>query len=397
MYKSLEFKSSSLHLGYACIWDTERQRTWSGTPFQLLKALEQQENTVPYSLDCALSPNQTFFYKIFGLRYRLGQRFSLYRFMPPYLSAVAKRCSHLVNSTSTKLNAVIQIGDLAILQDIPTYSYQDLTVHYILNYLHKTGKPLPMFTMYKERELMRRWEYQQRYYENCTGIFTMSDWLKNYLVTNSIVPAHKIHTVHAGTNVPQQTSNATAIEPATKTATKMILFVGRDFERKGGDIVVEAFLRVRKEYSTPVRLVIAGPKTWQSCYPASRTIPEGIDFLGDADYTTLRSYFAKADVFCMPSRFEAFGIVFAEALALGVPCIGRHAYAMPEVITHGDNGYLLDANAEGVEAAQKLAELIMTTFENDTMRTRVHSRRAETAQYFSWNRVAEQMVSFIRQ
>lgn len=169
--------------------------------------------------------------------------------------------------------------------------------------------------------------------------------------------------------------------------------MGREFERKGGDIVVEAFKQVQKEYSSAVRLVVAGPQTWASCSPKGSTIPDGIEFLGDADYPTLRRYFASADVFCMPSRFEAFGIVFAEALSFGVPCIGRNAFAMPEIISHGDNGYLLDTEAEGQIAAIKLAELLMTVLDNDAMRENVHLHRAETARYFSWDRVAAQMVS----
>jgi glycosyltransferase involved in cell wall biosynthesis len=98
----------------------------------------------------------------------------------------------------------------------------------------------------------------------------------------------------------------------------------------------------------------------------------------------------------MPSRFEAFGIVFAEALANGVPCIGRNAYAMPEIIRHGDNGYLLDEHAEGTEAIKTLAVFILTILEDENMQKKVRLQSKETVAYFSWNRVSSQMVNTLR-
>ena len=48
------------------------------------------------------------------------------------------------------------------------------------------------------------------------------------------------------------------------------------------------------------------------------------------------------DVFCMPSYFEAYGLVFVEALTFGLPCIGRNCYEMPYFIEDGKTGLLLN-------------------------------------------------------
>ena len=153
----------TFHLGFACIWEPERHRTWSGTPLQLWQALEKREEIKLYDIDCQLPSYQTLIYKMLGIRIQKGQRASGYRFMPSYLNAISRRCKKQ-STTASKLNAVLQIGDIATFSDISVYTYQDLTVHYILHTLQATGKPLPMFTIYNEREIMRRWEYQQRYY-----------------------------------------------------------------------------------------------------------------------------------------------------------------------------------------------------------------------------------------
>ncbi|MCU0427460.1 MAG: glycosyltransferase family 4 protein [Candidatus Kapabacteria bacterium] len=395
---------SPFHLGFACVWDAEPAKTWSGTPSHLLQALESQRQTSVHNVNCALAPSHKRLFQALGMGFQGGKRVSRYRFLPSYIRAVEKQCEREVrrvqqqqqarrNVQSSSIDAMLQIGDIAALQDIPTFTYQDVAVHYLLQSLRQKGKPVPMFAQYREKELVRRWERQARYYAECAGIFTMSDWLKNYLVTNNLAPADKIHTVHAGTNVPPM-ADKTLFNKASSEK-KTILFVGRDFERKGGDVVVQAFIRLQRQFPQSVRLVIAGPQRWENCATGLAAVPEGIEFLGDADYSTLRGYFSTADVFCMPSRFEAFGIVFVEALSNGVPCIGRNCYAMPEIITHGQNGYLLDENAEGSEAASQLASLLAAVLENRTMKTFVEEHRLQTAAYYSWNRVAAQMREVI--
>ncbi len=65
----------------------------------------------------------------------------------------------------------------------------------------------------------------------------------------------------------------------------------------------------------------------------------------------------------MPSRFEAFGIAFIEALAHGVPVIGRSAFAMPEIIRPGKNGALVHTDDPA-----ELASAIMAVLDDPAVR-----------------------------
>jgi glycosyltransferase involved in cell wall biosynthesis len=94
----------------------------------------------------------------------------------------------------------------------------------------------------------------------------------------------------------------------------------------------------------------------------------------------------------MPSRSEPFGIVFAEALSAGLPCVARNAYAMPEIVTPGISGALISR-----DDAHELAAAIAMVLADDELYKNCYERAPATAAYFSWTRAARDMVRIITQ
>jgi glycosyltransferase involved in cell wall biosynthesis len=64
-----------------------------------------------------------------------------------------------------------------------------------------------------------------------------------------------------------------------------------------------------------------------------------------------------ADFLILPTRNEAFGIVFCEAAAFGLPVITTHTGGVPEVVRDGENGYVLPVEARGESYAQMIADI----------------------------------------
>src|SRR5581483_8875037 len=60
-----------------------------------------------------------------------------------------------------------------------------------------------------------------------------------------------------------------------------------------------------------------------------------VTFLGDVSRAALASEYTRADIFCLPSVQEGFGIVLLEAMAAGTPIVAARAAAIPEVVPHG--------------------------------------------------------------
>lgn len=363
-----------MRLGYACMWGRDRQRTWSGTPWALLQALRHQTDVVDLGVDLPDVVRASL--KGTHLRRAGGSWVSAWR-----QSAALDRLMSRRLATSVRREApdtVLQVHDLARVE-VPYLIYQDLSYDAFLEVVDV--HPDLQMPWLSPRRLQGRRARQMELYEGAGRVVAMSQWLADHLVGVTGLDPERVAVVRAGTNAPVSPS-----APRTLPG-RRLLFVGRAFARKGGDLVVAAFERLRSQHDPTLSLTIAGPAHW----PLRGPLPAGVTFLGDVDHATVLRLYLEHDVFVMPSRFEAFGIVFGEALVAGVPCVARDAYAMPELVRDGLDGRLI--RGENVDG---LAEAILAVLDDEPLRARVAAGRHDAARRFSWDRAATEMVAVSR-
>lgn len=92
----------------------------------------------------------------------------------------------------------------------------------------------------------------------------------------------------------------------------------------------------------------------------------------------------------MPSKFEAFGIVFIEALANGLPCIGRNSYEIPNFIENGKTGLLLE-NEDSDEVSDKILKILQSEYYFNN----VIARHDYYVKEYSWDAVALRINNII--
>jgi glycosyltransferase involved in cell wall biosynthesis len=226
---------------------------------------------------------------------------------------------------------------------------------------------------------------EQQVYSGARAVFVMSEYLRRSMIGDFSLAPERVHTVWAGANLDLE-----GLEPAAgraQTRPPTILFVGKQWERKGGPLLLEAFDRVRRAVPD-ARLRIVG------CTPAIPSIHTGIDVVGPlpkqapGGQQRLSALYQSADIFCMPSRFEPFGVVFVEAMLHGLPCVGSRRCAIPEIIADGDTGWVV-----GDDDASSLADVLVSALKRRSVLHEMGRRgRARALELFTWQRVAERVV-----
>jgi glycosyltransferase involved in cell wall biosynthesis len=118
------------------------------------------------------------------------------------------------------------------------------------------------------------------------------------------------------------------------------LFPGAMIERKGFDLLLAAFSRVRQAEPT-ARLVIAGPRRDQTGRLGSP--PPGVTLTGPLAQPAFAAELRQADCLVLPSRNDSFGMAVAEALASGVPVLVSDMVGAMDLVEPGKNGWVVAA------------------------------------------------------
>jgi len=220
-----------------------------------------------------------------------------------------------------------------------------------------------------------RWYAAERaVYQNAAFVFPSSEFVKTSLVKDYGIEPDRVVPVGSAPNL-----KATELIERDYQA-RSIVFVGYEFERKGGLVLLDAFRRVLKVFPD-AQLWIVGPRRLDC------VLPQGTQLLGPLKAAELSSVYRRASIFVMPSLFEPFGIAPLEAMDHRLPCIGSDRCAIPEIITHGETGFVSPAGDP-----ERLAYYILYLFSRpDLMQQMGAAGHAKVQRQFTWPAVARKI------
>lgn len=223
-------------------------------------------------------------------------------------------------------------------------------------------------------------ELERTIYLNASTVFTMSSNISRCLSSLYDMPTSRISCVYAGPNLPV---TQTAI-PSSRNHTKNVLFVGIDWDRKGGEVLRAAFLRVLRVHPD-AHLTIIGCKPH---FPSPN-----VTILGLLPSHQLSTYYLHANIFCMPTLHEPFGISFLEAMSFSLPVVSTNIGALPDIVEHSKTGFLAPPG-DSSALAEYLIKLL--SFPSTAKSFGIAGRRRMEERY-SWPSVAKSISHTIEQ
>ncbi|MCC6891135.1 MAG: glycosyltransferase family 4 protein [Hyphomicrobiales bacterium] len=239
--------------------------------------------------------------------------------------SVAERATAHLQLAAVPPGRVIVIDGLAF--GVMTQTAQGLSrTHRLVALVHH---PLALETGLQEREAAKFRASERLALSFAQHVVTTSATTARLLAQTYAVDEAKLSVV-----LPGSERVATVMRPSRPVVN--LLAVGSVVPRKGFDLLVSALGRIP---DLPWRLVIAGdrkrdPATAEALEAqiVAQRLDDRIELLGAVSPERLAELYAAADVFVLASRYEGYGMAFAEAMAHGLPIIGTTAGAIPEAV-----------------------------------------------------------------
>ncbi len=288
----------------------------------------------------------------------------------PELGALRSRAARRRLNGAGGIDAVLQVGTgLSVPHELPTVTHDDMTVVQAVRHGYAEWGAL------SRRAVDARIDLQRAAYEQAVACCVEGGWAARSLVEDYGIPPEKVHVVGVGRN---REIPVTGERDWTKPR---YLFVGRDWERKNGPAVVRAFERLRADIPE-ARLDLAGG---HPPVDSPGVTGHGLLSLDDpVERGRLDELFSRATCFVMPSLFEPFGLVFAEASAAGIPSIGT---------TVGGCADLLEGCGRVIDPSDEEALLAaMLELAEPDVAERCGAFARERAKEFTWAEVAGRVI-----
>lgn len=374
-----------MRIAFTTTFDARDVHNWSGTPYHMSHALANSGMSIDYigSLSRKLPP----FFKA-------KQIFKKYicdtRESPRFNTTAAKHYSEQVAAQLLRLNvdAVISplINPIAYLDcKQPIILWTDALYAALLGFY-------PPFAWHSAETIAQGNQITTECLSRCAYAVFSSDWAANSAIELYGMSRDKVKVVPFGANLdsaPAASDVHAAISQRTREKIKL-LFLAKSWERKGGDVVL-AVAKALHDAGHPVELHIVGYTPPVSVPPyvichgfISKHTPEGKE--------KIRRLLAESHFLFVPSRAEAYGIVFCEANAFGVPCLTTHIGGISTIVKDNVNGMTFGLDA----SVQSYCDYIVNVMaDGQRYHELANSAYNEFVTRLNWAAAAEKVKSFI--
>jgi glycosyltransferase involved in cell wall biosynthesis len=337
----------SLKVGFLTSTDPRDRRSWSGIHYEMYQALSREFKEVVPLGPVAIS---RFIYRCLRLIDIFHRCITGNTFNKSHSILLSKYYAyHFKNKLKSQdidvIYAPTASTEIAFLDtDLPICYSSDTSFDQIKDY-YKSFSGFSSLSVKESRLVERRAINKSKY-----QIYS-SAWAADYIIDQ--LKSDNVSVIKYGANI-EEVPSISEIEKNFKKPFNL-LFIGVDWQRKGGDIAFEAFkILVDKGYDTTFTVCGCQPPV---THPKMTVIP----FLNKnetQDRNTFNKLLIDCHLFFMPTRADCTPIVFCETAAYGIPVITTATGGVTSLVEDGVNGYTLPFTAMPAEYAEKIGFLL---------------------------------------
>ena len=365
-------------IAFLCSGPPTDRKIWSGTIFKMYESFLTHNIDVEWiQVNRFTNWESKFFLSIENLHKKIFNRgFNRNHFIAKAFLASKKLQKTLKKSDADLIFAPTTIADIAFLKTAKPIIYlNDATFHQLLNYyggMSGFGWLSKKTTVFIEKLALQKSDF----------LIFSSNWAAKHAEDFYQIPKDKIEVIKFGSN----TTAPDKIVEKDYSGEITFLFLGVEWERKGGQIALDA-IKILRDRNYPVKLQVVG------CIPpveeaeAMNVIP----FLNKNNPEEARQIFnflQNSHFMFMPTRADCTPISFCEAASYGLPVISTDTGGVSAVVEPGETGILLPLNASSEQYADEIEILLQNS---EQIRALSQNAREKYEKELNWSVCGEKM------
>jgi glycosyltransferase involved in cell wall biosynthesis len=335
-----------MKIAFLSTYDSLDINNWSGSPFYIAKTLNEHFSDISF---IGKLKGKTFLINILRKLYfsKINRKIFYEERTEQVLRYYAKQIEAKLACSNFDLIISIGVLPIAFLKtNIPIITIADANFNAMVNYYMKH---LCKFSINSGNNI------ELRGFNNSKFIVFASDWAAETAIDFYKICKDKVNVIPFGANL----DNIPTIDKLKNSISNPfeILFIGKEWERKGGSVALETFLQLNR-LGIDTNLTIIGSIPPNPISSPKLKIYPFLNKNNEIDRAKFNSIMLNTDIFLMPSKEECYGIVFCESNAYGIPCFSTVTGGIPTIIKDGINGFLFPITADANVYTQKILEII---------------------------------------
>ncbi len=343
--------AKNLKVLYVSRHDPANMSSWSGTPHFIYEEISNHCQTInvcnprSYAWFRLLSKVVK---KIFQLTGNPAVDLTRTSF---YSKAVGKEVTRCIQENQPDLVVGVAASiELAYVEtDTPIIHISDATFAAMIGYYPEFSNIFPYLEA--QGNLI-----ENRVLQRANAIICSSQWASKSATDFYGVSSEKTFTVLLGANVKNLPSLTDEMINAKFDGPCKLLFIGKEWHRKGGDIALDVFRNLKKS-GVDVELTVVSDQFEGNDDEDGLTVQHGINKGTVEGLALFNKLFEEASFFLLPTQAEAFGLVYAEAAAFGCIAVGPDTGGVADIIDDTETGILMPTVSSPDEYAERIEKL----------------------------------------